>query len=219
LLTYVSRHDLFIHFWKGRSDYTGIIESPLIGFVKDFNYAEVEARGFKWEFNVDELTIMGYVGQVVAWVRLCWLKEPNGGFDGVDYYTKKVLLFDALDEDWPAETVAGFDGQSLLSVFTTKLDADPESDEYKKAYKAAWLMLTGSCMQKIMHGKGLTKVLACGMLLDMEENEGKDREPGTFGELLRYGSVHLEQTRKSIKYVEPIRPDEKVIIHKGLMEP
>jgi hypothetical protein len=219
MLTHVTRHDLFIHFWKGRNDYTGIIESPLIGFVKDFNFAESEARGFKWELKVDELTILGYVGQVVAWVRLCWLKEPNGGFDGVEYYAKKVLLFDVLTEDWPAETVVGFNGQSLFDVFTTKLDADPESEEYKRAYETAWLMLTKSCMQKITHGKGLTKGLACGMLLDMEGNEGKDREPGTFGELLRYGSVHLEQTRENIDYVEPIRPDEIVIIHKGLMEP
>ncbi|KAF2794770.1 hypothetical protein K505DRAFT_241388 [Melanomma pulvis-pyrius CBS 109.77] len=212
-------HDLFMHFWKGRQDYTGIIESPLIGFVKDFNFAEAEARGFKWDFKIDELTVLGYIGQVVAWVRLCWLQEPNGGFNGVEYYCNKVLLFDVLTEDWPAETVVGFDGQSLFNVFTTKLDDDPESEEYKKAYEATWLMLTKSCLQKITHAKGITKDLACGMLLDKKENERKDGEPGTFGELLRYGSVHLEQTRERINYVDPIRPEEKVIIHKGLLEP
>jgi hypothetical protein len=215
----MNRHDLFIHFWKGRNDYTGIVESPLIGFVKDFNYTEATARGFKWDYDVDELTMLGYIGQVVAWVRLCWLQEPNGGFNGVDYYTKKVLLFDACTEDWPAETVVGFDGQTLLNVFTTKLDADPESEEYKRAYETAWLMLTKSCLQKIIHGKGLVKTPTLGMLLDMEENKGKDAEPGTFGELIRYGSTHFEQMREKIDYVDPIRPDEKVIIHKRLMDP
>jgi hypothetical protein len=147
------------------------------------------------------------------------LQEPNGGFNGVDYYTKKVLLFDACTEDWPAKTVVGFDGQTLLDVFTTKLDADLDSEEYKRAYKTAWLMLTKSCLQKIIHGKGLVKTPTLGMLLDIEENKGKDAEPGTFGELIRYGSTHFEQMREKIDYVDPIRPDEKVIIHKGLMDP
>jgi hypothetical protein len=37
--------------------------------------------------------------------------------------------------------------------------------------------------------------------------------------LLRYRSVHFEHTRESVHFVEPIRPDEKVIIRKGLTEP
>ncbi|KAF2702716.1 hypothetical protein K504DRAFT_464876 [Pleomassaria siparia CBS 279.74] len=212
-------HKLFVHFWEGRNDYSGIIESPLISFVKDFDLAEMQSRGFKWELKVDGLTVLGYIGQVVAWVRLCWLQEPNDGFNGVDYYMNKVLLFDVMTEDWRAETVVGYIGQDLLNVFTTRLDADPESEAYKKAYETVWLLLTSSCMEKIIHGKEMTKGLAIGMLLDLPENEGKDDEEGTFGELLRYGSVHFEQTRSKINYVDPIRPEERVIIKKGLLEP
>jgi hypothetical protein len=217
-LTFILRHKLFIHFWKGRDDYRGIVESPLISFVKDIKFETSAQRGYHYNWKVDELTLLGYVGQVVAWVRCAWLKEPNGGFDGVEYYATKCLLFDALEEDWAAEKTIGFKGEDLLKVFATRLDADPESEEYKTAYECMWRMLTRSTMQKITHGKGLTHDIHCGALLDREENKEKDCEEGTFGGLMRYGSVHFEQTRESIAYTEPELPDPKVIIHKKLLE-
>lgn len=41
-----------------------------------------------------------------------------------------------------------------------------------------------------------------GMLWSMEENEGKDKEPETFAELLRYRSVNFTQARETIEYVD-----------------
>ena len=213
------RHSLFLHFWKDQNDHTGIIKSPLIGFVHNFKFGEAEERGFRWDFKVDELTVLGYIGQVLAWIRCSWVQEPNGGFDGVEYYSKKVLLYDVLDECWAAEPMVGFEGIELWNVLATSRDADKDSEEYKKAYDCIWRLLMKSTMQKITHGKNLTKSPACGVFLDLPENKGKDIAPGSFAELLRYGSVHLEQTRPSIKYVEPIRPDDNQIIHKGLFEP
>jgi hypothetical protein len=57
-------------------------------------------------------------------------------------------------------------------------------------------------MQKITHGKNLTKTPAWGLIWDEKGNESKDIEPGTFAELLRYGAVRFEQTRESITYVQ-----------------
>ncbi|KAF2000200.1 hypothetical protein P154DRAFT_534871 [Amniculicola lignicola CBS 123094] len=209
-------HELFMHFWKGRNDYSGIIESPLIGFVKDFNYAMSEARGFHWSFKVDPLVTLGYIGQVLSWIRIALLQEPDG-FDGVEYAATKILLYDSLTECWMAEKTVGFKGQDFFDVLTTRLDADPESEEYKKAYRCVWTMLTEASMQKITHGKELVTEPACGALLDLPENKNRDYT-GTFADLLRYGSVHFEQKRESIDYVKAIRPSEKHIIHKGLTE-
>jgi hypothetical protein len=75
--------------------------------MKDFKFSESEARGFKWDFKVDELTLMGYIGQVVAWMRLTWLQEPEGGFDGLGYWAKKVLLFDSGPEAWYVQYATG----------------------------------------------------------------------------------------------------------------
>jgi hypothetical protein len=213
------RHDLFVHLWKGRCDFTGVIESPLLHFMANFNFAEAEARGFKWDFKVDEATVLGYIGQCMAWIRLTWLQEPNGGFNGVEYWAKKVLVFDSAAEDWAAERIVGYKGEDLFKVFTARRDADPESEEYKMAEKTVWRLLTKSALQKITHGKDLTHDIHCGALMDLPENEGKDQEPGTFGELLRYGSVHFEQTRERIAYVDAVVVDPKFVIHKGLLEP
>jgi hypothetical protein len=159
---------------------------------------------------------MEYIGQVLAWLRLCMIEEPNG-FNGANYYANKVLLFDSLTEDWGAEDTIGFNGNDLFNVLATKRNADPENEEYRKAYKTIWRLLTRSSMQKITHGKNLTKGEALGIIWDKKENEGKDVEPGTFAELLRYGSVHFEQDRASIDYVKAEK--SPMIIKKGLLEP
>jgi hypothetical protein len=207
-----------MHLWKGRTDFTDVIKSPLTGFLQDFKFEMAQEMGFKWDFKVDEQTALAYVGQCMAWVRLTWLQEPDGGFDGVDYWAKKILLIDVRSEDWAAEQILGYNGEDLFRVFTTKMDADRESENYKTAEKIVWRLLTKSTMQKIVHGKELTYSVSCGTLLDLPENEGKDQEAGTFGELLRYGSVHLEQTRESIVYAAPVIVAPEFVIRKGLLE-
>lgn len=122
-----------------------------------------------------------------------------------------------MTEDWSVEDTVGFEGQYFFSVLTTRLDADPESKEYQDAYQTIWRMLTKASMQKITHGKELTKTPACGVLLDKEENEGKDVAPGTFASLLRYGTVHFEQLRETIDYVKAEKTE--YVIKKGLLEP
>ena len=107
---------------------------------------------------------MEYIGQVLAWSRLCRLEDPTDGFNGTEYYANKVLLFDSLSEDWGAEEAISFSGQDLFDVLATRRDGDMESEKYQKAYKTVWRLLTQSSMQKIMHGKQLTKGLALGVL-------------------------------------------------------
>jgi len=146
------------------------------------------------------------------------LEEPNDGFNGADYYESKVLLFDSLSEDWGAEEMIGFSGEELFDVLKTKTDVDKGGEAWKKAYQTIWRLLTKSSMQKITHGKNLTKGLSLGILWDLKENEGADVEKGSFAELLRWGSVHLEQERKEIKYIEAPKMDPEKRLKKGLLE-
>ncbi|KAK7458516.1 capsule polysaccharide biosynthesis protein [Colletotrichum acutatum] len=152
----------------------------------------------------------------LCWIRVAAVKEPNDGFDGVDYFDKKILLHDSLYEDWPAEAIIGWNGEDLFNLFSVRLDADPESEEYKKAYNVVWTILTTSTMQKVTHAAGMTATNALGTLWDMKENENRDHEPGTFAELLRYGSVHFEQDRE-IEYITPPKAD--FVLEKGVLEP
>lgn len=202
--------------WKGRNSSDGIFENPLVSFAQDMNADAVEARNFKWNWSAPLPKVLEYIAQIVCWIRVAAVKEPNGGFDGVDYFDKKILLHDSLYEDWPAEAIIGWNGEDLFDLFSVRLDADPESEEYKKAYNVVWTILTASTMQKVTHAAGMTATNALGTLWDMKENENRDREPGTFAELLRYGSVHFEQNRE-IEYITPPKAD--FVLEKGVLEP
>ncbi len=213
----MNRHLIFLELWKGRTDYTGVLQSPLINFIQVMKFEDIVEAGFKWDWKVDEQTILGYVGQCVAWMRLTWLQEPNGGFDGVNYWANKVLLWNALSEDFPAEKAIGFDSADLMKLLATRLDADEDDIACAKAKTTAWTMLAQSVMQKITHGKGMTHIPHSGILLDLPENAGIDAAPGTLGGLLRYGSVHLEQTRE-MQYINAPVVASELIIRKGLLE-
>jgi hypothetical protein len=210
-------HDLFIYLWKGHTNYSGMIQSPLLSFALGLDFSESQKRGYNWEFIVEPLTVFEYITQVTAFLRLTMLEDAGDGFSCADYSVNNILWFDALEEDWGAETIVGYRGEDATNALATKLDADPASEEYKTAYKLVWRLLTKSSMQKITHGKNLTKTPAWGLIWDEKGNEGKDIEPGTFAELLRYGAVRFEQTRESIMYVEAEKPAQTM--KKGVFEP
>jgi Capsular polysaccharide synthesis protein len=210
-------HNLFMFLWKDRTNYSGMIKSPLLSFALGLDFSESRKRGYNWEFIVEPFTVFEYITQVTAFLRLTKLEDAGDGFSCADYSVNNILWFDALEEDWGAETVVGYRGDDAVNALATKLDADPDSEEYQLAYKLVWRLLTKSSMQKITHGKHLTKTPAWGLIWDEKGNESKDIEPGTFAELLRYGSVHFEQTRESIVYVKTEKPAQT--FKKGVFEP
>lgn len=176
---------------------------------------------YKFPFKAGILPkVMEYTAQISAYARLSTLQEPNGGFNGTEYWKNKILKFDCLDECWAAEAEIGFHGKAIFDLLATKRtgpDAKPGSEAYLLAEKVVWRLLTSTCMQKVTHGHDLVEGLALGSLWDLPENESKDIEPGTFAELLRYGSVHFEQVRDPIEYVDPEPVD--YVLRKGLLEP
>ncbi|KAL2808284.1 hypothetical protein BJX63DRAFT_409745 [Aspergillus granulosus] len=210
-------HDLFVYVWQNRTSFKGMTENPLLAFALKQDFSPSIARGFKWEFIVDPLTVFEYITQVVAWQRLSMLEEAGDGFSCVDYAVNNILWFDVLAENWSFESVAGFKGEDTFNILATRTDADPESEEYKKAYAMVWHFLSQCSMQKITHGKNLTKTPALGILWDLPENEGMDIREGTFAELLRYGTTHFRQTREVIRFVDIERPKETM--RKGVFEP
>lgn len=210
-------HELFIHVWKNRTNYQGMCENPLFAFMLNEGFSTSQERGLNWEWDVTPITVFEYITQVLVWIRLTMLEDAGDGFSGVDYAMKNILWFDVLAENWGIESKIGFKGEDAFNLLATRLDADPESEEYKKAYAIVWHCLAQSSMQKVTHGKNLTKTLALGSLWDMEENGEMYAKEGTFAELLRYGATRFRQTREGIAVVQIDRP--KVTMRKGLYEP
>lgn len=208
-------HELFIHLWKGRKNGDGIITSPLIAFALEMSHEDANQNRYHWDFCVDMKVVVEYVAQVLSWSRVAMLEEPNGGFNGAEYYKKHVLLFDALNEDWPAEDELRFSAQDAFEALSARTDADPTSDAWQKGYRMVWRLLTRASMQKVTHGKGLVSKPPLGVLLDRPENEGLDLKAGTFFELLRYGSVHFEQIDRKMEFIPT--PEVKKILKEPLL--
>lgn len=210
-------HDLFVHLWRNRTNSQGLSADPLVAFSQTLSFDDARAQKHHWDFKVDALTVFEYIMQVVCWMRICMLSKDEGdGFIGTEYWQKHVLIWDVLPENWGGEDFLGFpgSGQKMFDLFSVRLDADPESEEYKQAYALTWRLLTRSTMQKITHGKHLTTSVHLGVLWD--ENEGKDCEEGTFAELLRYGCENFRQGREGIEYKDAPAPPNT--LDKGFLE-
>ncbi|KAM0548800.1 hypothetical protein ACHAPJ_009797 [Fusarium lateritium] len=207
-------HKLFLHLWGIRNNYLGMSSSPALAFVKDIDFSEAE--GWAWDFKIDPQSLLEYISQVMCWRRLTMLEDTGDGFNGSQYWQEKILGIDPRTENWLAEDIVGFaSGQRLYDLFNLRLDSDPESEDFKQAHKLVWNLLSRSSWQKVTHGKGLTHAPHLGSIWD--ENDGKDSEPGTFGDLLRWGSVNLRQKRESIVTKETA--ESRIILQEGLFGP
>lgn len=179
-------------------------------FVKDINFEE--SADWAWDFKIGPVQVMEYIAQVMCWRRLTMLEDTGDGFNASEYWQTRVLATDAGEEHWGAELVVGFRGTRIYELLKLRRDVDPESEDYKEAYKLVWRLLARSSMQKVTHGKGMTHTPHLGKLWD--DNEGTDCASGTFGELLRWGTVHLRQKRESIRTKETVK--SPLILKEGL---
>ncbi|KAK7431796.1 hypothetical protein QQZ08_001736 [Neonectria magnoliae] len=214
ILAELNGHKLFLHLWKDRNSYEGISTDPSLAFVRDIEFSE--AADWPWDFKISPQHLFEYVSQVMCWRRLTMLEDAGDGFNGSKYWQENILGIDARHENWAAEDAVGFgSGARLCELFNLQLDANPETTDYKEAYNLVWLLLRTASWQKITHGKGLTHAAALGILWD--ENEGKDSAPGTFGDLLRWGSVHLRQKRDAISTKSTVK--SPLILQEGLLRP
>ncbi|KAK4621996.1 hypothetical protein CLAFUW4_07288 [Fulvia fulva] len=207
-------HDLFIHLWQERTSHVGIIQNPLLAFATNLDFSSSRASDFHWDFKIEPQEVFEYISQVLAWLRLCSISGSDADpFDGSEYWQRHVLCFDALQEDWPAEATVGFRGEDTYHALQIKVDG-PKDETWQKSYNLVWRMLTKSSMQKVTHGKHLTKDVHLGVLWDMHDED--DCEVGTFAELLRYGAVHFEQMREGIGKMPVVRAE--VVMDKGVLE-
>lgn len=186
-------------------------------FAKDISLDETTDAGFNFSFGAKTHSILEYVTQIMCWERLTQTEEDNEGFKCAKYWEDHVLALDAKSEAWPAEMIVGFDdGTKVFELLALRLNSDPSSGMYQQAVDMVWQMLGQASMEKVYHGHGITSKPSLGTLWEMPDNFEKDNEPGTFAELLRYGTLHFKQTRREVKVLPP---HTKPRIFKSLHEP
>ena len=121
-----------------------------------------------------------------------------------------------MQETFLAQILCEFDGQrqyDLLSLprETVAPDArDPAAENLVRS------LLSNASTMKLSHGLKNNKLIHLAKLWDLPENADADIVPGTYSAYLRWGSVHLEQTRTLEPL--PVKCDGGVI-RAGVLEP
>ncbi|OGM42780.1 hypothetical protein ABOM_009019 [Aspergillus bombycis] len=213
-------HRLFTHVWGNKKNIKGCSEDPLIAPILPMMF-EGETAEFDPDW-IDPAQVLEYITQIVCWTRLFCLEEAGEGFSGVDYWQNHIFAFSCLEEDWRGEYVTSFVGFGERAFDALQLPhsgptVDQSSEKYKEAEKLIWELLASASMWKVAHAPGLARSVYLGGLLDQPEHEGKEAQPGTFGELLRQGTVRLRQTRTDVVRMPTLRPS--TTLKKGVLEP
>ncbi|KAL1859999.1 hypothetical protein Plec18170_001948 [Paecilomyces lecythidis] len=218
----ISGHQVFLRLWEGRTDAVGIHRHPLVRHLgllaaDDPNFGDSP----NWEGFTD------YAAQILAYERVRLIREPGqDGFDGPAYFRKHFFLLDAWEELCRGQEK--FDGLQILKLLLLPRHSVTNSEEDGSFIgKAAWDpdgsrltdygeiqkmardfvhdLLANSCVCKFSQGflePGMPPGIAA--YWSTPGLEDADSRPGTWGEYLRYGSVHLEPTGEERKHLKPL---------------
>ncbi|KAH8168381.1 capsular polysaccharide synthesis protein [Sarocladium implicatum] len=123
-----------------------------------------------------------------------------------------------VEEDANGEDSVPVNGDAQQDEAADQVKPRTPQDDRDETEKAVWETLATGSFCKISHSKGLTHSKQLGVLLDEQEQNsaGQDQAPGTFWDLLRYGTVHFRQKRASPVVRAAPRPTETLA--KALLE-
>jgi hypothetical protein len=183
-------HDVFLEIWKDRKDCIGLQNHPLLRQVK-----KVEVpKDMQIKFNIDNSLMNDYVSHVLSFPRVRMLQDPDDGFNGPDYWERHAYVL-PVEETFLAQIICAFDGQRQFDLLAMpREDLDPNSTDKAAEHLVRSLLAKASTM-KLSHGLKNNKLVHLSKLWDLPENADADIKAGSFGAFLRWGSVHLEQTR------------------------
>ncbi|KAM0355201.1 hypothetical protein ACHAPU_001067 [Fusarium lateritium] len=192
-------HEGYLKLWEGRTNADGFHEHPLIQEIG-------LAQGLANPENENQVKFMtDYVAQMVIGDRTKNLLDVTDGWNGREFWEKKVYQVEGIQNGILGALRTNLDGQKQADYFTTRLD-EPDLEKRAAAEEFALEMLEHSVMYKVWHNS-MGDNPALGDLVKKKGNEDITHRPGTFGELYRYGTVHWESTRV-IKRLEPKRGED-----------
>lgn len=207
---------MFLEVWGTRTAISGELHPLLLPGLKDSTSDISPKFDIDW-FDFMEGTV--YASQIVCFSRLFTLEESGEGFSGHEYWKNNVLAIDTGEEFARPEyqrSYVGF-GERAFKILQTPCigpEAQPDSEDYKDAEQMIWDLLANGSGWKVSHAHGMTHSKFPGGLLD--ENEGKDDQANSFGELLRYGPLHFQQKRQDVTLYPKREPVET--FKKGILE-
>lgn len=162
-----------------------------------------------------------YLAQVQAFERVRLNQEPGvDGFDGPEYFREHFFLLDARTEMFLGQ--AFDEGDRVRRLLLLPRREPPDDEDQEAASRFVYGVLAESSCCKFSKGTGrLGLPTLVAEYWTRPEYANDDCQPGTWGEYLRYGSVHFRQTRQSGRSLTPLHiPKETAqITRAGTFEP
>ncbi|KAF5677344.1 capsule polysaccharide biosynthesis protein [Fusarium heterosporum] len=192
-------HEGYLKLWEGRTSADDFHKHPLI---QEIGLAE----GLANPEDENQVKLMtDYVAQMVIGDRTKNLLDVNDGWNGREFWEKKVYQVEGIQNGILGALRTNLDGQKQADYFTTRLD-EPDLEKRAAAEEFIIEMLEKSVMYKVWHNS-MGDNPALGDLVKKKGLEDITHRPGTFGELYRYGTVHWESARV-IERLEPKKNGE-----------
>ncbi|KAI1334098.1 capsular polysaccharide synthesis protein-domain-containing protein [Xylariaceae sp. FL0016] len=209
-------HDIYLALWDGVTNAQGFHKHPLLRHLP-LLCPPVD------KMNCPDLSVMmegfsDYMASFMCLERLRKLVDPSDGFDGPEYWSKSILLFPALQETYYFQQVTGWSGKRQFDLLTAKRSGEGvvKDDTWQAAESFVHDALANTSTMKLSHGPPGALESFLADLWDSQEYQHTDSAEDTFAAYLRYGSVHLDQTR-NMKPIAMRLPDD--ILRAGILEP
>jgi hypothetical protein len=207
---------VFLRLWKDRDHAAGLHSHPLISHLP---LLQIDAPSIPT--SADWIDFTDYLAQIQAFERVRLNKEPGiDGFDGPAYFRQHFFLLDARTEVFLGQAFDGGDNVHRWLLLPRQENSD--NDDQAAASRFVYDVLAKSSCCKFSKGTsrlGLpTLVAECW---SRPECANDDCQPGSWGEFLRYGSVHFQQTREIGRSLTPLCiPEEQgLVISAGMFDP
>ncbi|KAI1400091.1 capsular polysaccharide synthesis protein-domain-containing protein [Hypoxylon fuscum] len=209
-------HEIFKALWDGTTNCQGFHKHPLLRHLPllcppadRLNLPDLKVV---MEYFTD------YLSQCMCFERLRKLVDPSDGFNGPEYFSKKMFICKALQETFYFQQVTGWSGTRQFELLATKRTGDDavKDEKWQAAEQFVHDALANTSTMKLSHGPPGALESFLADLWDSEMHHNKDNEEGTFAAYLRYGSVHFDQTREMEQINE--WPEEEVL-YAGVLEP
>lgn len=212
-------HATYLAVWGDATECTGFSEHALLKHIPVYGTPTEEINAP--EIKVSQRSIMDYGAHVLCFERLRDLVDVADGWNGCEYFEKKMFLLKGLDEMWRYQSTTAFSGEKQFDILSTRLDGpSAEGEDVRKAREAkAWTddLLANTTMLKFCHGPKGAVESALADIYDDPKNEGRDCEPGTAVAYLRLASLKFDQTRE-LKPLEVGGPKDN-IWNVGFLDP
>ncbi|RYP18527.1 hypothetical protein DL765_003902 [Monosporascus sp. GIB2] len=210
-------HDIYLALWEGATNAIGFHKHPLLKHLPLMS-PPVDKLNCP-DLNVMMESFTDYLAHFMSFERLRKLIDPSDGFNGPEYYSKRMLLASAMQETFYFQQVTGWAGTRQFELLTAKRTGEGvlKDETWEAAEAFVNDALANTSTMKLSHGPpgALDSFLAD--LWDSKEHQEKDNIEGTFAAYLRYGSVHFDQTREIVALKFDLTTEE--VLHKGVLEP